>query len=65
MTLLGLILPPESRSVLRKTRRMGQARIIHGQDDRRAECAIVTRSVSEANSFSRPRLRFALRLGRE
>ncbi len=39
------------------------ARMIHGQDDRGAECAIITRSVSEANSVSRPRLRFGLRWG--
>ncbi len=30
----------------------GVTPIIHGQDDRRAECAIVTRSVSEANSLA-------------
>jgi hypothetical protein len=36
-----------------------------GQDDRGAECAIETRSVSEANFFSRPRLRFGLRCAHE
>jgi hypothetical protein len=36
------------------------ARIIRGKDDRGAQCAIVTRSVSEANSFSRTKFLFSM-----
>jgi hypothetical protein len=41
------------------------ARIIHERGTSPARCAMVTRSVSEANSVGHPRLRFGLRLARE
>jgi hypothetical protein len=41
------------------------SRIIHERGTSPARCAMVTRSVSEANSVGHPRLRFGLRLARE
>jgi hypothetical protein len=48
-----------------KYREHALARIIHERGTSPARCAMVTRSVSEANSVGHPRLRFGLRLARE
>ena len=62
---LRSVLPRHDVRAHRRARGDSIVRIIHAAEMGGAECAIVTRSVSEVNPSRRPRLRFGLRLRRE